>query len=96
MDTAALSPHGPYLIVLEKCFTTAQIISACRHTKRYGVFAVHLAAGLKGLGLQVSFHTDPHNKIGSFEKRGYRRLKGVGVPVENAIDLSDLLTLRRR
>jgi hypothetical protein len=80
----------------EKTFTTAQIISACRHTKRYGVFAVHLAAGLKELGLQVSFHTEPDNDIGNFEMRGYRRLKRLGVPVENAIDLSDLLTLRRR
>jgi hypothetical protein len=79
-----------------KSSTAAQIISACRHTKRHGVFAVHLAAGLKELGLQVSFHSEPDSDIGSFEMRGYHRLKRLGVPVESAIDLPELLALWRR
>jgi len=79
-----------------KRVTAAQIMTACRHTKRHGVFAVHLAAGLKELGLQVSFHSEPDNDVGGFEMRGYRRLKRLGVPVENALDLSELLKLRKR
>jgi hypothetical protein len=79
-----------------KSATAAEVISACRHTKRHGVFAVHLAAGLKELGLQVSFHSEPDSEIGTFEMRGYRRLKRLGVPVESATDLSELLASRRR
>jgi hypothetical protein len=54
------------------------------------------AAGLKELGLQVSFPTEPDADICSFDMGGYHRLKRLGVQVENAIDLSDLLTLSRR
>jgi hypothetical protein len=74
----------------------SEIISACHHTKRYGAFTVHIAAGLKELGLQVSFHTDPDDDIGGFEMRGYHRLKRLGVPVEPAISLPELLAQRRR
>lgn len=76
--------------------TTTEIITACRHTKRHGAFTVHIAAGLKELGLQVSFHSDPDEDIGGFEMRGYQRLKRLGVPVRCAIDLSELLAQRRR
>ncbi|MFC6645383.1 hypothetical protein ACFQBQ_07240 [Granulicella cerasi] len=73
----------------------AKIISACRHTKRHGAFTVHLAAGLRELGLQVSFHTDPDNDIGAYEMIGYRRLKRLGIPVECAIGLPELLAQRK-
>jgi hypothetical protein len=78
-----------------KSTSVPQLMSACRHTKRHGIFSVNLAAGLKELGLNVSFHTEPDNDIGGFEMRGYRRLKSLGVPVDNALEISDLLTLRR-
>jgi len=53
-----------------KSVAVPKIISSRRHTKRYGVFSVNLAAGLKELGLQVSFHSEQDDKIGGFEKRG--------------------------
>jgi hypothetical protein len=80
----------------DKSISVPQLVSACRYTKLYGVFSVNLAAGLKELGLKVSFHSEPDNDIGAFEMRGYRRLKRLGVPVDSALEVSDLLSLRRR
>jgi hypothetical protein len=73
-----------------------KIISACRYTKRYGVFSVHLAAGLKELGLQVSFHSELDDHIGVFEKRGYARASRLGIPVSPPMELSAVLRQRRR
>src|ERR1700730_17361786 len=78
-----------------KNVSVPRLVSACRYTKRHGVFSVNLAAGLKELGLNVSFHSEPDNDIGGFEMRGYRRLKRLGVPVDSALEVSDLLSLRR-
>jgi hypothetical protein len=72
------------------------IVSSCRHSKRYGVFSVCLAAGLKELGLQVSFHSEHDDHIGAFEKRGYARARRLGLSVEPALDLPSLLRERRR
>ena len=62
----------------------------------WSLHSAYHAAGLKELGLQVSFHSDPDEDIGGFEMRGYQRLKRLGVPVRCAIDLSELLAQRRR
>lgn len=75
--------------------SVSRIISSCRHTKRYGVFTVNLAAGLKELGLQVSFHTEDDDDIGDFEKRGYDRARRLGVSVNPPVDLTALLRQRR-
>jgi hypothetical protein len=73
-----------------------EIVSSCRHTKRHGIFSVFLATGLKEMGLQVSFHSEEDPHIGELEKRGYARARRLGIPVEPALELSDLLRSRRQ
>ncbi len=73
-----------------------KLVKACRYTKRHGVFTVSLATCLKEHGLKVSFHSDPDNDIGEFEKRGYVHAKRLGLLVEPALELSDLLRERKR
>lgn len=73
-----------------------KLIKGCSHTKRHGVFAVALAAGLKGFGLDVAFYTNPDSQIGSFESRCYVRARKVGVIAQPAMNLSTLLKERRR
>jgi hypothetical protein len=78
-----------------KQIPAAEIVSSCRYTKRYGLFSVLLAAGLKELGLEVSFHSEKDDHIGGFEKRGYARARRLGIPVKPAVELSVLLRERR-
>jgi hypothetical protein len=73
-----------------------KLVKSCRHTKRHGVFTVCLAACLKEHGLQVSFHSDPDNAIGEFERRGYIYARRLGLHVEPALELPDLLRERQR
>jgi len=79
-----------------KPFEVPTLVKACRYTKRDGVFTVSLAACLKEHGLQVSFHSDPDNNIGEFERRGYVRARRVGLLAEPALELSALLRERKR
>lgn len=79
-----------------KSVPATRLISACRYTKKYGLFAVNMAAGLKESGLNVSFHSEPDDDIGGFEMRGYRRLERLGVNVDAALEMPDLLSMRRR
>jgi hypothetical protein len=72
------------------------LVKACGYTKRYGVFTVGLAAGLKQHGLGVSFHSDPDTQIGRSEKRCYARACHLGVLAEPALDLPAVLRERRR
>ena len=72
------------------------IASSCRHTRRHGVFTVSLAACLKENGLSVSFHTDPDDSIGGFEAKGYARARALGLFPEPVLELSALLSQRRR
>lgn len=73
-----------------------KIIASCRHTKRHGVFTVCLATCLQEHGLQVSFHSDPDSHIGVFERRGYAHARRLGLVVQPAIDLPNLLRERKR
>jgi hypothetical protein len=79
-----------------KPISVPQIVKSCWHTKRYGVFTVNMAAGLKEHGLKVSFHSEPDDDIGSFEKHGYARAHRLGITVEPAVDLPVLLRERKR
>ncbi len=79
-----------------KHISVPEIIASCRYTKRYGVFSVCLAAGLKEYGLQVSFHSDHDDHIGGFEKRGYARAHRLGLAVRPALDLPSVLRERKR
>jgi hypothetical protein len=74
----------------------SQLIAECRYTKRHGVFTVCLAACLKEFGLEVSFHSDPDNQIGGFERRGYAHARRLGLLIEPAVDLPALLRERKR
>jgi hypothetical protein len=47
------------------------------------------SAGLKELGLEVSFHSEKDDHIGGFEKRGYARARRLGIPVQPAVELSE-------
>ena len=64
-----------------KQIPASEIVSSCRYTKRYGLFFVFLAAGLRGLGLEVSFHSEKDDDIGGFEKRGYALARRLGISV---------------
>ena len=79
-----------------KHVSVSEIVSSCRHTKRYGLFSVNLAAGLKELGLEVSFHSEKDDHVGGFEKRGYARARRLEIPVRPAVELSVLLRERRK
>jgi hypothetical protein len=68
----------------------------CGHTKRHGVFTIGLASGLRRLGLQVSFHSQPDPAIGSFEGRLYARARHLGIRTEPSRSLKFLLQQRRR
>lgn len=78
-----------------KPIAVPKLIKACRHTKRHGIFAVALGAGLKELGLEVAFHTDPDKSICGFENRCYSRARQMGLEPEPAVNLSTLLRERR-
>jgi len=72
------------------------LVDACRYTKRHGVFAVSLAAALKTHGLSVSFHSESDGTIGGFERRCYAYARRVGIVVEPALELSEVLRRRSR
>jgi len=78
-----------------KRIEVSKIVTSCRHTKRYGVFTVCLAACLREHGLQVSFHSDPDDHICGFEKQGYSYARRFGIVVKPAVDLLDLLRERK-
>ena len=73
-----------------------KLVRACRHTKRHGVFTISLATCLKEYGLQVSFHSDPDNDIGGWERRGYAHARRLGLQMGPALDLPTLLLERKR
>jgi hypothetical protein len=73
-----------------------RLVRACRHTKRHGVFAISLATCLKEHGLQVSFHSDPDNDIGGWERRGYVHAQRLGLQIMPALDVPTLLRERKR
>jgi hypothetical protein len=73
-----------------------KLVKTSRHTKRHGVFTVCLAACLKEHGLQVSFHSDPDNDIGEFERRGYVHARRLGLHVEPALEVPVLIRERKR
>jgi len=85
----ALAAHG-------KTISVPELINACRHTKRHGVFTVSLATALTQWGLTVSFHTDPDLEIGGFERKCYARARRSGVLPQPALTLEQLLNERRR
>jgi hypothetical protein len=73
-----------------------KLIKECRYTKRHGVFAVSLAAALKTHGLSVSFHSEPDDNIGGFERRCYAYASGLGIVPEPPLELSEVLRRRSR
>ena len=62
------------------------------YTKRHGVFTVALAAALKEHGLNVSFHSDPDERIGGFERRCYAKARRVGILAKPALSLPALIS----
>jgi hypothetical protein len=74
----------------------SKLVKTCRYTKRHGVFTVSLATCLKEHGLQVSFHSDPDNDIGEFERRGYVHARRLGLHVEPALEVPVLIRERKR
>src|SRR5437773_734485 len=62
--------------------SVATLERVCGHTKHHGVFTIGLAAGLKQLGLQVAFHSQPDRAIGVFEARMYARARRLGIHVK--------------
>jgi hypothetical protein len=72
------------------------LVRTCRYTKRHGVFTVGLATCLKEHGLRVSFHSDPDHDIGGFERRIYAHARRLGLQMGPALDLSTLLSERKR
>ena len=84
------------LVARAKPFLAPELIRACRHTKRHGVFTVSLAAALSEYGLTVQFHSDPDPEIGGFERRCYARARRVGIVAQPALAVEQLLDLRRR
>lgn len=79
-----------------KRVSVPNLIGACRYTKRHGVFSVSLAAALKTQGLSVSFHSEPDSAIGGYERRCYAYARRVGVVVEPALELAEVLRQRSR
>lgn len=77
-------------------FSESNLVNACRYTKRHGVFSVSLAAALKAYGLSVSFHSEPDRKFGGYERRCYAYARRVGVVVEPALELAEVLNQRSR
>jgi hypothetical protein len=55
-----------------------------------------LASCLKEHGLDVSFHSDPDDDIGGFERRGYAHARHIGLDMGLAMDLPSLLRERKR
>lgn len=74
----------------------SRIASACGYTKRYGVFTIGLAAGLAELGLDVAFHSEPDSLVRATEKRGYSRARALGISIDGALSLDEVLLTRRR
>ena len=74
----------------------SRIVSACGYTKRYGVFTIGLAAGLVELGLDVAFHSEPDSRIRATEKRCYSRARALGISIEGALSLEQVLLTRRQ
>jgi hypothetical protein len=73
-----------------------RLVQGCLYTKRWGVFAISLATCLKVHGLQVSFHSDPDDDIGWWERRGYADARRVGLQMGPALDVQALLRERKR
>lgn len=74
----------------------SRIVPACGYTKRYGVFTIGLAAGLADLGLDVAFHSEPDPRVRAPERSCYSRARALGIPIEGALSLDQLLLTRRR
>ncbi len=79
-----------------KRVSVPKLVAACGYTKRHGVFTVGLATGLKKHGLIVSFHSDPDNHVGGFERRCYAHARRLGIVAEPALELDAVLHERRR
>lgn len=79
----------------KKRFSANDLAGDCRYTKKHGVFAIGLAAGLKSHGLRVSFYSDPDLKIGGFERRCYARAARTGLYPQPALELSAILKAQR-
>ena len=76
---------------LRKRVAAERVVRACRHSAGYGTFTVALAVGLRELGLEVEFFSEPDPDRQPAEVRCYARAEQTGVPVNAAIDLPDLL-----
>jgi hypothetical protein len=79
-----------------KRVSAANLIEGCMYTERHGVFTVALATALKEHGLGVSFHSDPDERIGGFERRCYAKARRVGIVAKPALELPALITARKR
>ncbi len=70
----------------------ADLVQLCRHNNEDGSFGIALAVGLKKLGLEVSFHTDPDPHQHPTEVLCYQEAKQLQIPLQPALSYSALQT----
>jgi hypothetical protein len=71
--------------------SSARILRACRHTKKYGTFTIALAVALREHGLEVRFHSEPDPSPRRIERAAYRVAAKAGVRLGPALRLQELL-----
>jgi hypothetical protein len=69
----------------------SDLIKACGHSRRYGVFTIALATALQERGLDVTFHSDPDPDIKPVERRFYSKARKMGTRLCSSQKLRVLL-----
>ena len=80
-------------VVLRHCHirtSSASLVQALRHSRKWGVFTIGIAVALAEHGLEVVFHSDPDPDMAPPERALYARARRLRIPIEPAIDISRL------